>query len=175
MARDFNPADHVILYRRNRALVDGRTSRVRLKPFQLLSRLCGSAVCLFLGQGLLVTEFPNGFFGGMDKFGLGPRLVGLFLLVVGVGLAAATVYDFRKRAHLSRHGRLLTGVVTKVAEDTIYFPYGGSTPQVTILYRYLTPAGDEKAGRVQEARSHGQVLPGDQLAILYASGIAEVM
>ena len=190
MERHLKAGDHVIVYGRNRALADGKTSRVSLGDCPLLAVSTAGCLCV-----VLVIVAAVGLSGDLDL--VGALLAGLFaLLFLGVALVLgrATVSCFRERARLQAHGGLVTGEVTRVEAGyttSPSYPPGARAPtyQLNIFYRFFTATGEERTGEgslfqtPERAHRKGQVWlggqlrpvpsPGDRLAILYADGTEE--
>ena len=134
--RRLSAGDHVVLHRNNRPLVAGRTTSLRPVE-QLVWR--GLAIAIFGAAAVLIVGGPAGL---------------LIALVGAVLIAAVSVVEFRINACYEEHGRLLTGEVTKVDESydwvSVGYPpgMGARAYRLKIFYRFLTPAGEERAGSV---------------------------
>ncbi len=155
MERDLRSGvTHVVVYRRNRALVDGRTSRPwRLDLFVSFPFL--TATSLLLAWGFHV-----------DGTGWG-----VLLSAVGAvcGLASMCL-GWLHRAELGRRGHLLTGTVTAVEQrsNAIYPPFARVT-QFFIRYRYSTPDGEERAETAELSLLLPSRVPcrGEHVAVLW--------
>jgi len=175
-----NTTDHVVLYERNRALVDGGTGRVRLAVGKCLGWLVAAGSFSFLVRSIVVDPYPTSF------------TVELLLVVLMLGVdsscALLLFLEIREWARLRASGQLLTGEVTGVDESfsrsPIYPPPASvSTYELKISYRFLTPSCEERTGDVTfKSRRRWPWLrlrpvpaTGDQLAILYANGAERVM
>lgn len=146
--------DQTILHHRNRSFAEGRTGRLPLHDcavgaFATVGCLCVSVFMAFV--------FLSGDLGSV-WYVLGGALMVLLSLGFAVLFAVGTVPVFRDRARLQSHGRLLTGEVTKTEEDSdwVYTGQGGFVPVrgIRIVYRFLTPAGDERTGDVWMGGEH---------------------
>lgn len=161
--RRLDAGDHVILHHYNRTFVVDRATRVPLVVFRGRIVACVGLFLAMFGCLMWISgDLP------------------LQIALVGAALtAAATVFEFRRRARLEANGRLLTGEVTNVewgyVLTSIYPPPAAVwTYQLRISYRFLTPTGEERAGGVSfKDENYAVPSPGDQLAILYADGIKE--
>ncbi len=174
MERHLKPGEHLTLHRRNRALVRGRTSRLRADAGAWAGCAFGSLVAFALG-----SAFVYGFFG----FPHGDQtltatlllLVGLVLLVGSAGGVVQLVSLVRDRRRRGEHGRLLTGEVTQVEEhyvqtmvQTGFTAYAGHD-ELRIFYSYLAPTGEEREEVVEVPKSRWRPRPSprDRLAVLY--------
>lgn len=137
MERYLHAGDHVVLHRRNRALVDGRTSHLRTDPDEWIWFVAFIVLSLLA----VVAWAPSN------------PLAALLLMVVPVLLTAMTVQTFRERARFERDGRLLTGEVTAVDECSVRVenpgyilvaPTSWESHRLAISYRFLTPTGEER-------------------------------
>lgn len=177
MERYLNAGDHLVLYERNRALVDGRASRVPL-DLGLCLVLCVGAVMLLAILALVASALVTD--AGALAGSLSNLLLGLFVLGGAAFCAAGVMLQIRDRARLEACGRLLSGEVTKVEEGTATSPAWPPgvrvrVHQVKISYRFLTPTGEQLRGDVSFLEHPPHPLPSlrDQLVILYADGINE--
>ena len=133
MERHLNSGKHLTLHRRNRALVDGTTSRLRAATGAWVGSAFWSSGAFVLGSVLMYGLF--GFSHGDQQLTAALLfLVGLVLLAGSIGGMVELVSLVRERRRHQHRGLLITGEVTKVEEvyvqtmvQTGFTAYAGHT------------------------------------------------
>lgn len=149
----------VILRWRNRLLVHGGRSRLRLLAWFCLGP--GSRI-FFLPVFTVMCSVAAWGFATIEERPTSPGpdpLLAAFFAGIAVVLAAMTVHRFWARARLLRHGRLVTGTVLDAgAEGSLW----------RIDYRFHNEAGEEQTSAEHlDFRPSRMPVAGDRLAIHY--------